>query len=81
MVVPTHDTREITLRCLASLAPLAADGGEVVVVDDGSRDGTADAVHRLFPAARVLRSTEARGFTAAANEGLARGPGRAALAA
>jgi len=70
VVVPTHDTREITLRCLAALAPWAREGAEVVLVDDGSRDGTAEAVEQRFPVVRVLRSAVARGFTAAANEGL-----------
>jgi N-acetylglucosaminyl-diphospho-decaprenol L-rhamnosyltransferase len=69
-VVPTHDTREITLRCLASLEPWAIGGAEIVLVDDGSRDGTSEAVHERFPAVLVLRSAGARGFTAAANEGL-----------
>ena len=69
-MVPTHDTREITLRCLASLEPWAAGGAEIVLVDDGSRDGTSAAVHERFPTVLVLRSAEARGFTAAANEGL-----------
>jgi len=70
VVVPTHDTRDITLRCLAALEPWAADGAEVVLVDDGSGDGTAEAVRARFPATRVLVSAEARGFTVSANEGL-----------
>jgi GT2 family glycosyltransferase len=69
-VVPTHDTLELTVRCLGCLAPWVEDGAEVILVDDGSRDGTADVVRARFPAVRVLRSAVARGFTAAANEGL-----------
>jgi GT2 family glycosyltransferase len=71
VVIPTHDTREITLRCLRSLAPWLESGVEVVLVDDGSRDETSVAVRAGFPEAVVLRSEEARGFTAAANEGMA----------
>lgn len=70
VVVPTRDTRERTLRCLGGLAPAMALGAEVVVVDDGSRDGTAGAVVERFPAARVLRHEAAQGFTASANAGL-----------
>ena len=47
LVVPTRDTRALTLRCLESAAPLIAEGAEVVVVDDGSRDGTTEAVRAL----------------------------------
>jgi hypothetical protein len=79
VVVPTHDTREITLRCLQALGPWLAEGAEVVLVDDGSRDGTAEAVEQRSPAVRVLRSPEARGFTAAANEGLAAARGELLL--
>jgi GT2 family glycosyltransferase len=71
VVVPTHDTRELTLRCLASLASARPAPAEVIVVDDGSRDGTAEAVAASYPAARLLRHPEARGFTAAANAGAA----------
>lgn len=69
VVVPTHETRELTLRCLAAVT--VAESPAIVVVDDGSTDGTSDAVARRFPEARVLRHGNAQGFTAAANAGLA----------
>lgn len=69
VVVPTHDTRELTLRCLASLA---AEGRAIatIVVDDGGSDGTAEAIAARCPQVRVLRLSPGRGFTAAANHGL-----------
>jgi GT2 family glycosyltransferase len=70
VVVPTHDTRELTLRCLSSIAEAISRGTEVLLVDDGSRDGTAGAVRDRFPPVRVLRHEAARGFTASANAGL-----------
>lgn len=79
IVVPTHDTRELTLRCLASLAPLAAAGSEVVLVDDGSRDGTDAAVRAAHGFVRVLRNEQAQGFSRAANRGLAAASGRLLL--
>jgi hypothetical protein len=78
-VIPTHDTREITSRCLTSLEPWAAEGAEIVLVDDGSRDGTAEAVRERFPAVRVLGSADARGFTSSANEGMAAARGELLL--
>jgi GT2 family glycosyltransferase len=71
LVVPTRDTRALTLRCLESAAPLIAEGAELVLVDDGSRDGTAEAVRARFPAARVLVNDEPRRFGGSANRGLA----------
>jgi GT2 family glycosyltransferase len=75
LVIPTRDTRALTLRCLESVAPLCAEGAEVVVVDDGGRDGTAEAVRERFPGARVLVNPESRGFGGAANRGLAEARG------
>jgi len=60
----------MTLRCLEGAAPLVEQGAEMVVVDDGSRDGTAAAVGARWPGAVVLVNAEAGGFGAAANRGL-----------
>ena len=70
VVVPTHDTRELTLACLAALARQDLPGLEVILVDDASSDGTSEAVAGLHPAVRVLRVEPAAGFTRAANLGL-----------
>lgn len=60
-LVACRDRREVTLEGLAALEAAARHPGasdvdwQVVLVDDGSRDGTAEAVARRFPAARILR--------------------------
>ena len=41
VIIPTHDTRELTLRCLAALRSCNPQPYEVIVVDDGSTDDTA----------------------------------------
>jgi N-acetylglucosaminyl-diphospho-decaprenol L-rhamnosyltransferase len=53
VVVVSHDTREEALACVATLPAAGAD--EVVLVDSGSRDGTAPAVAAAHPGVRVLR--------------------------
>ncbi len=56
--------------CLTSLyAHRGTAELDVVVVDSGSADGSADLVERDFPQARVVRSTN-RGFAHANNRGL-----------
>lgn len=72
IVIPTHDTRELTLRCLESLFRSPAPGMEVVVVDDASRDGTAEAIRERHPEVTVLRNETPARFTRSANLGLGR---------
>lgn len=79
IVVPTHDTRELTLACLASIFRSPAAATEVIVVDDASRDGTAEAVRERFPAVLVLRHETAERFTRSANDGLAQTRGEILL--
>lgn len=81
VVVPTYDTRSLTLACLASLQSLRAPHREleVVVVDDASTDCTADAIRERFPDVRVLTNERAVGFTAATNRGLADADGEILL--
>lgn len=79
VIIPSHDTRELTLRCLASLAAAGRSDLEILLVDDGSRDGTAEAVAARFPSVRVLRNESPEGFTKAANRGLQAARGDALL--
>ena len=77
VIVCTRDGHRRILDCLAAVSRLGHDSYEVVVVDDGSRDGTARRVVRRFPGVRVLRLA-ACGLSAARNAGAAaaRGPHR-----
>ncbi|MFE0320756.1 glycosyltransferase family 2 protein, partial [Streptomyces albogriseolus] len=54
VVVITHNRRRELLRTLDRLAELP-EGPEVIVTDNGSTDGTADAVARHHPEVRLLR--------------------------
>lgn len=69
VVVPTRDTRALTLQCLTALACSTLVPAAVIVVDDGSRDDTAAAIEAAFPEVRLIRRAQAGGFTAAVNEG------------
>lgn len=75
VVIPTRDTRSLTLRCLESLHEYAVPRMEIVLVDDAGTDGTVETVRRRFPAVRILRNPTPGGFTVSANRGLAEARG------
>jgi len=68
VVIPTLDGRERLLRALASLERQTVPA-EVVVVDNASSDGTAEAVGAAQPQVRVVRNERNLGFGAAINRG------------
>jgi GT2 family glycosyltransferase/glycosyltransferase involved in cell wall biosynthesis len=72
VVVPVHNQYAVTRRCLAALAysPTRVPF-EVIVVDDGSSDGTADALAQEAPGVKVMRHGFARGFNQACCTGVA----------
>ena len=55
------NSRELLLACLESLAGSPA---EIVVLDNASEDGSADAVRRRFPDVRVIEQPFRAGFAA-----------------
>ena len=80
VVVPVWNRRELVLRCLRSVEAALADfDAELIVVDDGSTDGVADAVEVEHPAVRLLRLEANRGFAVAANRGMAEARGELLL--
>lgn len=73
-VVVSYDARDLLLECLASVAVAVAaiDGGaEILVVDNGSRDGAPQAVRDRFPDVRLLELGANHGFAAAVSAGQA----------
>jgi GT2 family glycosyltransferase/O-antigen/teichoic acid export membrane protein len=69
LIVVSYETRDATLACVDSLLEHARPGSEVIVVDNGSSDGTADALAEAFPAVRVIAERANLGFAKAANVG------------
>lgn len=58
VLMTCHNRREETLRCLEALFSALPAGGldvSVHLVDDGSSDGTGDAVRQAYPAVSVIR--------------------------
>ena len=69
-VIVSFNTREHLLRCVASLETHASLPMEVIVVDNGSHDGSVAALRAAHPDVRVLENGANLGFAAACNRGL-----------
>jgi GT2 family glycosyltransferase len=74
VLIPTRDTRELTLRCLESVTePNSELDVRVVVVDNASTDGTADAIHSRFQQVVLIRNESNESFAKACNQAAAAG--------
>lgn len=76
VIVVNWNRRKLLCSCLESLGRQSLDGFEVVVVDNGSTDGSAEMVAGLAGvpgrySLRLIRNAENRGFCAANNQGIA----------
>ena len=77
VVVVNWNTAHMLQRCLASLeAERPAVGLEVIVVDNGSSDGSQDLVRKTFPQVHLMANRANRGFSVANNQGVAASAGR-----
>jgi GT2 family glycosyltransferase len=70
IIVLNWNLREETLACLESLRRAELREASIMVVDNGSRDGSADAVRARFPDVRVLALPENRGYAGGNNAGI-----------
>jgi GT2 family glycosyltransferase len=70
VIVPTYKRAPSLRRCLQSLRAQDHPDFEILVVDDGSRDGSAEAVRSEFPEVRVFVQTRNLGPAAARNRGI-----------
>ena len=73
IIVVTYNTRDLTLACLETVRTQTRETSyELIVVDNASADGSADAIAARFPPARfpnlrLIRSAENIGFARANN--------------
>jgi len=74
IVVPAHNCEVTIGKCLTSILRAAPKGSEIIVVDDGSTDGTRRVVSS-FPT-KLIGLPERRGASVARNIGVARASGK-----
>ncbi len=70
IVIPVHNRKAHTLGCLEALERQSVQGFTVVVVDDGSSDGTAAAIAERYPRVTVLHGDGNLWWSGATNLGV-----------
>lgn len=75
VIIVSHNTRSLTLRAVETVFDQKGPMMEVIVVDNGSADGSAKALMKKWPRVRVLALQSNLGFARACNlaAGVARG--------
>ena len=80
IIVLNYNTRELTLNCLATFGPaLNRCGWQIIVVDNGSSDGSVEALPAQFPFTQIVRSERNLGFAGGNNLGLRHAAGDVAV--
>lgn len=75
VVIPTYNRRALVVEAVRSVLAQNYAGIEIIVVDDGSTDGTAEALRRFGAKVRYLHQDN-RGPAAAKNFGIAQAQGQ-----
>ena len=71
VILVTWNSAPFLPRCLSGLAAQTHDGMELIAVDNGSSDGSADLVAATFPHAAIICNETNTGFAHAVNQGVA----------
>ena len=69
VIIPTYNRRHTLSRAIDSVLGQAYQAAEIIVVDDGSSDGTSEWLRENFPTLQLLQHSN-KGVSAARNRGI-----------
>ena len=71
IIILTWNQKDVLAKCINSLeATLQAMPCEVIIIDNGSTDGTAEWLKAQYPEFTLIKNTQNRGVAAARNQGI-----------
>ncbi|CAG0976621.1 partial heptose III glucuronosyltransferase, partial [Gammaproteobacteria bacterium] len=76
IIIVSWNAKEYLIGCLMSLYEEELDGTEIIIVDNGSSDGSPETVEELFPEVTLIRAAENLGFAMANNIGIMASTGK-----
>lgn len=70
IIIPIYNARNVIEDCLNSVFDIDYKNFEVIIVDDCSRDKSADFIQKNYPQVKVLRTKRNCGFVGSVNVGI-----------
>lgn len=71
IIIVSYNTRDLLIQAVSSVFAVTAEHpAEIVVVDNGSTDGSLDAIRDSYPAVKTIGNQHNVGFAAACNQGI-----------
>jgi len=67
IIIVSYNTRQMTLDCIQSVIDQTAVSYELIVVDNASSDGSAEAIAEAYPDIHLMAETDNHGFAKANN--------------
>jgi len=79
IIIVSYNTRDLIGICLDSIVNINDCENEIIIVDNGSNDGSADFIRNNYPCVHLIENKINRGFAAANNQALKLSKGRYAF--
>lgn len=70
VIIPNWNGKHLLKTCLVSIQKQTFKNIEIVVVDNGSEDGSADYIRKFFPGVKIVELDKNYGFAKAVNIGI-----------
>lgn len=75
VIIPTWNRKSYLIQALKSIYSQNYKNFEVIVIDNGSNDGTADLVEEQFPDVKLIKNNKNLGASFAKNQGILKSKG------
>lgn len=76
VIIPSWNGEKLLKTCLSSLKKQSFNNFEVIMVDNGSTDGSVDYIRKYFPEVKIIQLKKNFGFARAVNEGIRKSVGK-----
>ena len=70
IIIPNYNGAHFMEPCMKALEKQTVQPDEIIVVDNGSTDGSLELLQNSYPAVRIIANEENLGFAAAVNIGI-----------